>query len=234
MAWTSWGASGQSATRPSFETASVKPNKSGSGSASENETNGRLSATNITLRDCLKLAYGLKSYQISGPAWLSEERYDIAAKAPDHTASGQLMAMLQTLLTERFSLMLHRDRQELPVYALVVGKNGSKLQAVSAGDIQSRLRRDNATATLTGTKMSMADLADSLSGQVDRPVVDKTGLTGVFDVTLKWTPAEKHATPDPALFTAIEEQLGLKLEAEKDLVEVLIIDHAEKVPAGEL
>ena len=239
---TSYEAFGQStAAPPAFEVASVKPNKSGSGSSSENERNGRLTATNISLKDCLRFAYGLKDYQIIGPDWINSEKYDIAAKAESSVTGEQLKAMFQALLADRFKLTVHRETKELPIYALVVGRNGPKLVGVEAGGSQTTSGRSR----LTARKISMPRLAEDLGRHLDRPVVDMTGLKGVFDLTLEWAPDESQTMPNRgggegqviadstaglSIFTAVQQQLGLKLEARKGSAEILVIDHAEKIP----
>jgi uncharacterized protein (TIGR03435 family) len=225
-----------------FEVTSVKPNKSGNGSSRFNFRHGRLTATNVSLKSCIYFAYRIKDYQISGPDWLNSERYDIAAKAASGVPDEQLMPMLQTLLRDRFKLRLHRQTKERPVYALVVGKGGSKLHEVEAGP-----GKDNAgRGHLSAQKISMPRLAEILSRHMDRPVLDMTGVKGVFDLTLDYTPDDARGTPaprdggveaiatdsptGPSIFVALQEQLGLKLEARKGPVEILVIDYAEKVP----
>ena len=150
------------------------------------------------------------------------------------------MQMLQPLLAERFKLTLHRDKKEFTVYALAVDKNGPKLpKAKDEGDTKISMggRRLNAQ------HMSLTQFANLLSLRTDRPVVDRTGLVGNFDITLTWAPESRTAMPpaggensgrdnasDPTIFTAVREQLGLKLQAAKEPLEVLVIDHAEKIP----
>jgi uncharacterized protein (TIGR03435 family) len=234
---------GQSTPGPAaFEVASVKPNKSGNGSSRFNSGHGRLTATNVSLKSCIYFAYGIKDYQISGPEWLSSERYDITAKAASGVPDKQLMPMLQTLLQDRFKLRLHRQTKELPAYALVVGKGGPKLHEVETGPEQDNAGRGR----LSARKISMPRLAEILSRHMDRPVLDMTGIKGVFDLTLDYAPDDAHSTmaprgggaggiatdspSGPSIFVALQEQLGLKLEARKGPVEILVIDYAEKVP----
>jgi uncharacterized protein (TIGR03435 family) len=201
---------------------------------------GKLTARNETLKDLIRAAYGVRGYQIVGPDWLSSERYDIVAKASKPVGEDQLMQMLQPLLAERFKLALHRDKKDLTVYALVVDKNGSKLaKAKDEGDTKIGMggRR------LTAQHISLAQFANLLSLRTDRPVVDRTGIVGNFDITLTWMPDAPAVAPavgggepnsdntsDPSIFTAVREQLGLKLQAGKEPLEVLVIDHAEKIP----
>ena len=215
-----------------FEVASVKPNNSGSGSSHSSSGHGKLTATNNSLRQYIRSAYDLRDYQISGPDWLATERYDISATADDDVPDDAFMPMMQALLAERFKLEVHRTTKELPMYVLVAAKTGPKLQEVEKGGSHTSARRGH----LEAQKISMKHLADTLSGQVDRPVIDGTGLEGVYDLKLEWTPDDGRKPNDgdtgPSIFTALQEQLGLKLEARKGPVEILVIDHAEKVPTA--
>ena len=232
---------------PQFEIATVKPNRS----TDPNNDKGywravkgdevKITMRNGNLLTFIEEAYGLKEYQIKGPEWLKSERFDIVATA-SHVTRSQLALMLQTLLKERFKLEVHRESRVLPVYALVQGKNGAKIQPVKAeGDAGVW----NGIGKLTAKKLSMPNFAESLSGQMDRPVVDMTGLEGVFDFTLEYTNQNIQPLPGgdgdggavapdfgsgPSIFTALQEQLGLKLESRKAPVQILVVDHAEKVP----
>jgi uncharacterized protein (TIGR03435 family) len=184
-------------------------------------------------------AYHLNaSYQISaGPSWMDSDsdRFDIVANAPGESAptGDDVRRMLQSLLADRFQLKLHRETQERPVYALVVAKNGPKLKESGPDKEFSTTVRGSQTAQLTMTKATMEQLAIQLSGSgLDRPVLDKTGLAGHYDIALNWIP--EYAGPPASdsnsvnVFTAVQEQLGLRLEPQKAPVEILVIDHAEK------
>jgi uncharacterized protein (TIGR03435 family) len=160
-----------------------------------------------------------------GPDWLSSQKFDIVAKAAAAGDDDQLMPMLQTLLAERFKLAIHRETKERAVYALVTGKNGPSLHEVEAGPEHSSGGR----GSLSGQKMSMSQLADALSQRVDLPVLNTTGIEGVFDIELKWAPDEDNVN-GPSIFTAVQEQLGLKLEQRKGPMEIIVVDHAERVP----
>jgi uncharacterized protein (TIGR03435 family) len=233
------GAFAQSAAQlPEFEVASIKLNKSGSGNSSSHDTEGQLVATNLSLRDYIRWAFEVKDYQISGPDWLGSERFDIVAKFPPHKGKNELGPRLQRLLAERFKLAVHRETREFPVYALVPGKNGPKLKAVEdTGSHNTNSTRGH----LTGQQMTMARLGEFLSRQMERPVVDLTKLPGVYDLTLDWVPEEAlkagadskpagDAPPGPDLLTALQQQLGLKLQPQKAPLELIVIDHAERVP----
>ena len=219
---------------PSFEVASVKraaqsTSRGGGASASGD----RVSYTNTTLKNVLVRAYGVKGYQIVGPSWIVTERYDIIAKAPEGTPKEQIPLMLQTLLTERFKLTLHRETKELGVYALVTAADGPKLQTSSeTGEFSFEI--DNGHRVVK--KMSMARLADMLAIMVGRPVLDKTGLDGSYDFTLDYSMEElggmnrPDAQAAPSIFTIVK-QLGLKLDSRKAPVETIVIDTGEKIPA---
>jgi bla regulator protein blaR1 len=220
-------------SQPVFEVASVRRSQPSSGPipVGIDTEPGKLTAQNDTLKDLIRAAYGVREYQISGPEWLNSERYDIVAKAAQPVGHAQLMQMLQSLLVDRFKLALHRDKKEFTVYALVVAQNGPKLpKARDEGDAKISMggRR------LTAQHISLAQFANLLS--LDRPVVDRTGLAGNFDITLTWAPDAPAAAPnadeasDATIFTAVREQLGLRLQAAKEPLEVLVIDHAEKTP----
>jgi uncharacterized protein (TIGR03435 family) len=190
-------------------------------------------------------AWAISGYRIyGGPSWLDSTRFNIAAKAPDGAGNltlDQMRPMLQTLLTDRFHLVLHRDTKELPLYRLVVSKNGKKFrESAASGEPQSRM----GTGQITDEKASLDALASQLGQQLGRFVVNETGLGGDFAFHLEWTPdpgqnlGGDSDTPPPAgadgpsIFTALQEQLGLKLESAKGPVEVLVIDNAEKPDAN--
>jgi uncharacterized protein (TIGR03435 family) len=221
------------AQRPAFEAAAIKPSKAEEGHSHWNSGKGRLTMDNMSLRQIIRAAYSAKEYELEGgPGWLDSERFHIDAKAEGNVDDDQLMPMLQTLLADRFKLVVHRERKELPGLALVVAKGGPKIRAVEGGGSQMNSR----DGKLTAKHASMAKLAEFAQRQVGRPVVDKTGLAGGFDFTLQWSnermlkAAEESGTvpPAPSIFTALPEQLGLKLEARKVPVEILMIDSAER------
>ena len=242
--------------QPAFDVASVKPAPPPTDHNIRVQMGGdagRVNYSNVTLMNVMTRAYGVKEHQITGPDWLKTERYDIVATVPAGTPKDQIPLMLQGLLADRFKLTLHRDSKVMPVYALVVGKNGPKLHEADAiGPM--RMSMGPKGLNLTG-KVSIAMLADALSRFTDRPVVDMTELKGNFEIDLEWTAegrpggsdvfalggggrpegaGERKAPPDnpdaPSIYTAVQEKLGLRLEGRKSPVEILIIDHAEKVP----
>jgi uncharacterized protein (TIGR03435 family) len=191
----------------------------------------------------LRLAYGVQASQIVGvPEWVKTERWD-ADGVPDLDGQPdvkQLQSMVRKLLAERFGLKLHHEQREMPVFALTVTKGGPKLMIKSTGDPNGLPNRDARPGDggwrNKFTNTSMPDLALMLMLYVDRPVVDKTGLQGRYDFQLGWTADETQATTDsslpPGLFTAIQEQLGLKLEPVKAMADVLVIDKVERPGAN--
>jgi uncharacterized protein (TIGR03435 family) len=326
------------AEKPAFEVASVKPAApptpgtfmTGSSGGPGTPDPGQATFTNVTQRTLLRTAYDVQDYQISGPAWLESERYDIVAKVPKGVTKEQFRLMLQSLLAERFKLTLHRETKDLPRYELVVAKGGSKLKESApapAGEESAassdgpgapppppgggfgpppgpppgggagfgppsggrggmppmQMGKDgfpklppgmgrgsaaimmmNGRTRLVGSALSAAKLAKALASQLGRPVVDKTGFTGEYDVSLGFDPtglAGTHGMMPPMmpsggpgggpgsgsdgpganqpeseaanLFTAIQQQLGLKLEQKKGPLDLLVIDHSEKVPIAD-
>ena len=229
------GAHGQPASppRPEFEVASVKPHETGgSPHVSIAHDPGRLAYTNISVRGLIKEAYRLKVYPLSrGPDALSTDRYDVTAKLPPNTSKEQVMLMLQALLADRFKLVVHRETKELPIYTLVVEKSGPKFREVP----------DDGSAPETGSgdghqikahHISMKSLAATLQGWIGDTVIDATGLTGLFDLKLDFNVDESLSSEGPTVFEAVQRQLGLKLEARKGPVEVVVIDHVEKPSAN--
>ncbi len=316
----------QTEEAPAFEVASIKPAapqpagmlrimmRGGPGTPDP----GQLTYSNVTLKNILMNAYDVKNYQIEGPGWLDSERYDIVAKIPKGATKEQFRLMLQNLLAERFKVGLHHETKEMPIYSLVVGKNGPKMKEsveepaatdgagkdggpaaggatgapppppppeaalghatpgrISVGKdgmprLPGGMPKGAMAVMMSGGRLrmasngqTMAGLINMLANQLGRPVVDNTGLTGKYDFTLDFAPEEggrmmgpmgampppamapghmgeggggglAASTPDaqsaPSLFTAVQEQLGLRLEPKKGPVELLVIDRAEKVP----
>jgi uncharacterized protein (TIGR03435 family) len=229
---------------PEFDVASVKPNQANDGHTSVDRNGGVLRMGNVTLKYCITFAYSVTDSQVSGPGWIDSEKYDIVAKEPFGASTGQQPLMLRALLADRFKLAFHRETKELSVYGLVIAKNGPKIKNDPPGGTGDG-SRSSSPGHLTSTGTTMAQLATFLAGPraaLGRPVVDKTGLNGVFSFTLDWTPdslggetggmSQKEAKQAPALLTAVQEQLGLRLEVQKAPVEILIVDRAEKVPTA--
>ena len=226
-----------------FEVATVKVNRSGKDWPAIHPEPGRVIATNMTLKSLLAAAYLLREDLISGgPGWLDTERYDINAKCENVSSQDQQRQMLRTLLLERFQLQLREVARDVPEYELVVAKNGPKLRLAKPGEASFRRFGKGRLGLQSGT---MADLARLLETVVRRTVVDRTGLTGNYDVELLYTPEGYQPKPDgadggsnheppppdpngPSLFLALQEQLGLRLESKKGPGEILVIERASK------
>jgi uncharacterized protein (TIGR03435 family) len=220
-----------------FEVATIKPaapqaiGRTSVRMSSDTST-GLLNYTNVNLRDVLKAAYTVQGYQITGLDWIDSDRFDFAAKFTPETNRDQIPKMLQALLAERFGVMIHRETKELPVYTLMVAKGGAKLTA-SKTDGSTSTNSSGAVWHLTGT-FTMRRLADFLSERTSRPVLDQTDLSGSFEIKLDWTEdnaaTQVDGTP-PSLITALQEQLGLKLNSTKGPVETIVIDRANRSPS---
>lgn len=232
-------ASAQTATptdaAPAFDAAAVKPNNSGSGSSSSHTRPANVQITNESLRQIIVDAYRIRDYQLSGPDWLRSVHFDIDAKAPFGTPDSQLMPMLRTLLKERFKLEIHRETKEFPVFGLVPSKAGFRLQPVDAkGGSGMNSHSDDKGGNLIAERTNMDGLASWLSRHEDRPVLNRTGISGAYSFTLNYTLENDKADADtpryPILPLAIQDQLGLRLEKRTAPIEVLVVDHAERVP----
>jgi uncharacterized protein (TIGR03435 family) len=221
---------------PSFEVATIKP----AAASNDGHTHinyppdDRFSAQNITLSALMQWTYGMPESQIlDGPSWLSSTHFDVQAKAdPDQIkslTSEQLrelkQKMLETMFADRFHLKVHQETRVLPAYDLVVAKGGVKLQPSKSNGRSIGMSRTHFNAEGLTTDL----IAEELAKITSRVVVDKTNLPGRYDLKLQWTPDDAPATDDsaPSLFTAIQEQLGLKLEPAKEPVPVLVVDHVE-------
>ncbi len=218
--------------RPAFEAATIKPSDPDHvGAQMFSAGPGRFKAVTATLKDLVAYAYSVKTFQVSGePGWADSVHYDITAKAEGAGGMPQLRVMLQALLEDRFRLRLHRETNELPVYDLTVAKGGARLHEVGAGG----LGVGGSRGRLNGRGADMATLAWVLSEQLDRVVVDRTGLAGFYEFMLTWTPegAQTGGEPETSLFSALQDQLGLRLQAGRGPVETLVIDHVEKPDAN--
>ncbi len=219
---------------PEFEIASVKANHSTEGGGMRQST-GLLTVVNAPLLKIVSAAFGSNedrdAYQIDGPDWMRSERYDIVAKFPGDTRADQMRLMLQSLLKERFKMSFHRETRNMPVYALVVAKGGLKANAAASGASPGFRRGVGHLASQLAT---MSALADKLSQQSDRPVVDATGIQGAYAFTLDWAKDQPviDAGGGVSLYTALQEQLGLRLEARKEPMEVVVIDRIERAPTS--
>jgi uncharacterized protein (TIGR03435 family) len=243
-----------------FDVVSIKADKSESGMIRVMNKPDGYSGTNITLKMVLEMAYGIKEDLISGePSWVDSSNFDIEAKlTPEDAAALKNLTdderslarkhMFQTFLADRFQLKAHVETKQLPVYELVLAKGGLKMKKAIPGDTYAKgvkgpdgvahagmmsIRNEGSGEALIGQGISVTSLVGMLSRQVHRTVLDKTGLTGNYDITLKWTTEDNSAPADgddaaPSLFTALEEQLGLRLQSAKGPVDTLVVDHVEK------
>jgi uncharacterized protein (TIGR03435 family) len=215
------------AQTPSFEVASVKPSTEAAGKISvARDPGGGFTARNIQLENLILLSYHIQRYQLKGePGWARSERFDVTAKAPAGISPDQTWAMMQALLAERFRLVVHRETVEMPVYLLVPAKDGLKIRPAD----RPRSEPDGFFVSGRGRirlRMAALDqLAFALADVLERPVRDRSGTTDNFDLELKWTPESPEGTN---LLAALAEQIGLKLEATRAPVEVVIVDHAER------
>jgi uncharacterized protein (TIGR03435 family) len=173
-------------------------------------------------------AYKVQDSQISGPGWLDSEGYDIDATFPADTPGLEWAAMLQTLLADRFKLAVHRETKDRTAYVLAVDKGGPKLHEASEATVL-QMKMDGPMRHVRG-KTSIAKLAAFLSDQMRQTVLDRTGLKGIFDIALDFTPDENAPVGGADLRTAVETQLGLRLEMKKEPLSILAIDHVEKIP----
>jgi len=244
--------SAQSRSPLSFEVASVKAAAPCCAAGQWRESTAgadRIDFRYVTMRYCIAFAYRVKEFQISGPAWLTEQRYDIVAKAADGTKHDQLPEMVQSLLAERFKLQVHHETKEFNVFVIAQGKNGLKLKESPPAE-PGAPEGANFGMSMSGTgvgriearRATMLSLANTLSRVLGRPVVDLTGLTGRYDFDLEYLREEMNGrmlpdapgAPMPtselgvSLFTSIQ-QLGLKLEAQKPPLDAIVVDRAEKV-----
>jgi uncharacterized protein (TIGR03435 family) len=221
---------------PSFLVAAIKPSDPDATGGWSFESEGHsIECKRATVLDIMAVAYGVQTKQIvDGPAWLSKDRYDISGvpDVPGVPNVAQLRGMYQKLLAERFHLTLHREMREMPVYALTVAKGGPHLKVAGPDEkLNTGNSGDGGQRTLRFTNMPMSEFAHNIEIYEDRPVVDQTALPGRYDFTLTWTydiSAESAPGAPPSLFTAIKEQLGLRLDAAKSPAEVVAIDHVER------
>jgi uncharacterized protein (TIGR03435 family) len=269
--------------RAEFEVASVKPSAPpgpDSLSVGVHIDGAQVRCTSLALKDYIALAYRVKSYQVSGPEWLTTERYDVTAKLPAGSAREQIRDMVQSLLLDRFQMKAHHETKEFPVYALVVGKGGPRMKESPQDAASAAAGRGNIDITAGGgrggsgvdlgsgssftigdnqldaVKLTITQFADMLARFVDRPIVDMTELKGAYDFSLHFSPEDFRAmrlraaasagvsvsippetvravmesASGDSLFAAIE-TLGLKLDARKAPLDVVVVDRIDKTPS---
>ena len=247
---------------PAFDVASIRINTSGDpvSRMSAPDGTGRFEATNASVRMLILNAYGIPGFQlVGGPSWIDSLHVDVLARGAAGATRAEISAMVRRLLAERFSLVVRRDTREMPVYALVVarsdGRLGPRMQVSTTDCTAARVPGAASPQTASGqllctTRMSpysinaggmtMARLAQTLSGIVDRVVTDETKLPGGYDLQLSFTPERRPppgalppADPDaPSIFAALQEQLGLELDARRGMVEMLVIDRIDQPSAN--
>lgn len=223
---------------PEFEVASIKPNKSlNNGGTWKYDDRGRFIGENIPVKFLITTAFRLKDCQLKNlPGWTDSEKYDIEAKVDGKASQDQNVAMLQGLLADRFNFKYHRARETMPVFALVQARGGMKATESGSGPCP-----DNAVCgawfayrnQIEGKRITTSQVADALTFELDRVVIDQTGLHKTFDIKLTWSPdTDQNGKSDDgegaSIFTAIQEQLGLKLRAAKAPVDIIVVDRIER------
>ncbi len=227
----------RSASAQAFAVASIRPSAESVKFESDGETTftpDTVRMRDVTIETCIKWAYGVQKAQVSGPSLLTSERYDIVAKADDAANDEQKRLMMRALLTARFQLAFHTEKKELRSFALTIAKGGPKLKPATPDEVPFR---QNSRMGTVARAMTMQEFADFLSDPVERPVVDKTGLTGRWDFAFDFT---NYMADEPkglddflqVLNITLQGELGLKLEPEKDVVDVMVIDHVSKASAN--
>jgi uncharacterized protein (TIGR03435 family) len=231
------------AQSPAFDVASLKPVQLTPGADTYRANlgtirHGELTMTNVTLADILRFAFAITNDdQLSGPDWMRNKmvRFDILAKAPPEASNDQIQLMLQTLLKERFKFDYHREQRVLSFLALEVGKTGSKLREAQEGTESSGNKF--LIGTIASNRVSMQMLTTVLSRFLREPILDMTGMKGYYEVKLEWVPEPGQlgapatdAAGGPTIFNAVQTQLGLTLKPQKRPMDVIVVDHAERVP----
>lgn len=224
---------------PDFEVASVKKANGGPQGVWNEGSHERIRMLNMTLKSIVAQCYGIKDHNVFGPSWIDSERFEIlakispeTAKLPERARNQAILAMAQRLLADRFQLQVHREMRDMPVYVLVPAKGGVKL-TVAGPPSNDWVRAMVGRGNLKAAQMPMAQLLSILGGILQREVLDESGIHGVFDIALEWSPdqgaaADAPPSDKPTLFTAIQEEAGLKLEARKQSTSVLVIDRVER------
>jgi uncharacterized protein (TIGR03435 family) len=225
-----------------FEAASIHiagPAEAGPGDIPRNmdSSPGHFAMRNVPLRYCLEWAWDLKDYEIAGPDWIqSENRYDIIASAPGAATEEQMRLMLRNLLTDRFQMKIHLESRNLDVYVLEPGKGEPKMKEATAGE-QTSVGATQPRGSVKFTKQPISRFTFMLTSRLDKPTLDETGLKGLYDFTIDLSGLGFNGNPPedtsaPSVFTTVPQDLGLRLEAAKRPVEILVIDQAEKIPTA--
>ena len=215
--------------RPSFDVASVKPSADATNAYSGGHSGeGKLTLNNVSLRRCIRGAYGIAEPQvIGGPRWVDDERWDISAKADHPAGDSEISLMFQSLLAERFKLAVHNETRDLRGYALVLAKGGLKVASSAEG---TPYTTSSGRTTVDVTGCTLSEFAIRLSNSLGYPILDMTQTKGTYDIHLKWTP-ETNADSGTTIFAVLQD-IGLKLEARKVPTQVLVIDSVEHPAAN--
>ena len=225
------------AAQPAFEAAATKPaDPRAMGFAIFAKSPLEYELRNCSLLQAIETAWGLPEYAIAGPPWLDSVRFTVVAKLPAGSPRNDAPGMLQTLLADRFQLRTHTETREVPGYGLTTAKGGAKLAPPGP---QSKMRgRGYSPVSVDCGECTMVDFIGMLTRSLGLPIEDETGLTGTYDISLRWTPAVppggsgEAPAPGPSVFNVLEDQLGLKLAARRVAAAVLVVDGANRGPSG--
>jgi uncharacterized protein (TIGR03435 family) len=217
--------------QPSFDVASVKLNTSGDRTSLTRRGEDSLLLQNWPLRDIVLKAYDLKNYALIAPTWLASRNFDVNAKGAGKMTESELRKMLQSLLMERFQIKVHAESGQRDVFVLLPAKGGPKLSpAQDAGAFGIDISQYPDRTKVVCRHCTMDNFANVVADHVNRPVIDQSGLAGECSFTLEWSPTQNGTDPGPSIFTALSEQLGLRLEARKVPVPILVVDSIRQTP----
>lgn len=236
MVASSVGLAGQSIEGPQFEAASIKPNRTGSTSASIGPTGDRVRGSNVSVLILAGWAYGLRHQQIAGlPEWATTERFDVMATTGGKTSFDDMGRMMQALLATRFGFVARLESREMPVWVMTLarrdGRLGPRMRPCASDCSTVKGSTSPGLGVMTSTGLPAERLAERVGGLVQGHVIDRTGLTGTYDLDLEWAP---ESTPPDAIgdrvsaFTALQEQWGLKLEPSRAPLPVLVVDRVAR------
>lgn len=221
--------------RLTYDVATVKLDTCG-GPKSNRASSDQIIITDQTLKQLVVLAYSVQPYQVTGPAWMESVCFDVNAKYPPDTKFSDRWLMLRSLLEERFKLAVHHESKEMPGYALIMAKGGFKLKPADPGEGSTTGGNQGRVWTFRATKITMPILAYELADSMGEVVVDRTGLDGVYDFSLRWASDDMTSSgasdtnEAPSIFTALQDTLGLTLQRQKVPVDTIVVDHTERAP----
>ena len=215
-----------------FEVVSIKPNTSGAAASETETTPGRINLVNVTPLSLLLRAFGVPAFQIAGaPGWVATERYDVVATVPGGAVLNDLtrQSFIRQMLAERWRLRYHEETRNIRVYSLVASKDPSRLiRHTGPGEYAMKVERIGPRVILRSTRGNMQRLTEILGGFVGNAVTNDTGLSGEYDFTLEWVQEANATDSGPSLFTALREQIGLRLESAERPMPVFVIDHIDR------